>query len=247
MTRPSPPCCPREQPRVPTAAVSGFGCLGAITVGHLASRIWPPQTFHAWLLVLAIFVGVFAAKVADHTAVVVTTAAATLVFVSLRIHTGAGVEAALVTDVVGYGIPVGFAAILGRGQRWMRTDREYSDDHDGTVPLTTSIGPGAGSARNGSPRSGRSLRQQSAGSTRPRSRPTAHARDDRRHRLAVRLRTVRQRRVGHAPGDRDRRLPPTVIEGERVVHGVRHVDAVGRGRADPARRSVGGPVWHRSR
>jgi hypothetical protein len=42
-------------------AVSGFERLGAIIVGYVASRIWPPRTFHAWLLVLAVFVGTFAA------------------------------------------------------------------------------------------------------------------------------------------------------------------------------------------
>jgi hypothetical protein len=52
MTSPPPRCCPPDQPRLPTVAVSGFGCLAAIIVGYIASRVWPPETSHAWLLVL---------------------------------------------------------------------------------------------------------------------------------------------------------------------------------------------------
>jgi hypothetical protein len=129
MSRPPPPCCPPDERRLPTAAVSGFGCLGAITVGYVASRSWPPQTFPVWLLVLAVFVGVFAAKVADLAAVLVTTGAAMLVFVSLSTAAGGVVP---VGDVVGYCIPIGFAAVLGRGQRWFRPapGATNSDDHD---------------------------------------------------------------------------------------------------------------------
>jgi hypothetical protein len=130
MTTPPPPGWKPDEPQLPTVAVSGFGCLGAAIVGYLASLVWPPENFHAWLLVLAVFVGVFAAKVADPAAVLATTAAAMLVFVGLS--TSAGSRAAPVSDVVGYWIPIGFAAVLGRGQRWLRgTARTDPDDHDG--------------------------------------------------------------------------------------------------------------------
>jgi hypothetical protein len=128
MTTPPPPCCPPDQRRLPTAATTGFGCVGAIIVGLIATRVWPPETFPAWVLVLAVFVGVFAAKVADRAAVLVTTAAGMLVFVGLDATAGAWVIP--VRDIVGYWIPIGFAAVLGRGQRWMRsTDRAGSNDH----------------------------------------------------------------------------------------------------------------------
>ncbi|GAA0936999.1 hypothetical protein [Virgisporangium aurantiacum] len=118
MTTSPPPCCPPDQRRLPTVAVSGFGCVGAIIVGGLASWVWPPRTFHAWLLVLALFAGVFAAKTADRVAVLVTTAAAILVFDGLSTTVGAGVVP--VGDLMAYWIPIGFAALLGRGQRWLR-------------------------------------------------------------------------------------------------------------------------------
>jgi hypothetical protein len=129
MTGPTSALPPTDQPRLPAVAVSGFGCLGIITVVYLASRVWPPETFHAWLLVLAAFVGVFAAKVTDPAAVGITTAAAMLAFAVLSTTAAAGVVP--VGDVVGYWIPIGFAAVLGRGQRWLRgTGRRDSDDHE---------------------------------------------------------------------------------------------------------------------
>lgn len=131
MTTPPPPCCPTDQRRLPTVAVSGFGCLSAVTVGSFAAWVWPPKTFHAWLLVLAVLAGVFAAKVADRAAVLVTTAAAILVFDGLSTTVGAGTVP--VRDLAGYWIPIAFAALLGRGQRWLRLApfATGSDEHDG--------------------------------------------------------------------------------------------------------------------
>ena len=118
MTAPSPPCCPCDQWRLPTAAVSGFGGGLASVIGILTFWAWPAEALHPRLLVLAVFVGVFAAKVTDRTAIVVTTVAAGLVFVVLTGTAGVGVVP--MGEVWGYWIPIGMAAVIGRGQWWLR-------------------------------------------------------------------------------------------------------------------------------
>lgn len=99
------------------------GCVAVIGAGFLAAAITSGDVGR--LVVLAIAVGVIAARTVDWRACLGSTAFAALVYVGFL----AGHQGVLTGDAPAWEatLLIGFAALLGRGQRWMRAARRPQD------------------------------------------------------------------------------------------------------------------------
>ncbi|MFF5297662.1 hypothetical protein [Paractinoplanes globisporus] len=103
------------------------GCVGVIGAAFVSAAAFPPAETGARLLVMALAAGVIAAIVADWRAWLGVTVFAALVYVgflaghdgTLTVHGSAWASTLLIA----------FAALLGRGQRWMRQALERRPVH----------------------------------------------------------------------------------------------------------------------
>lgn len=109
-----------------TAAGTPFGISlagGAVQVvagACLAAAIFPPTALAGRLVLLALVVGSYAAAVADLRATATVTALAGLLFIGFL--DGRFGELAWYGGTGGHLLVLAFAAVLGRGQRWIRSE-----------------------------------------------------------------------------------------------------------------------------
>ncbi|NMO54957.1 hypothetical protein HH310_27710 [Actinoplanes sp. TBRC 11911] len=99
------------------------GCVAVIGAAFLAAAV--STDMHGRLIVLALAAGVIAARTVDWRACLGSTAFAALVYVGFL----AGHQGVLTGDepAWAYTLVIGFAALLGRGQRWMHAVRQPHD------------------------------------------------------------------------------------------------------------------------
>ncbi|WP_249998354.1 hypothetical protein [Actinoplanes sp. M2I2] len=93
------------------------GCVAVVVAALGAAALTGPQELATRLLILAVTAGVLARFLADWRAGAAVTVFAALTFVGFLAHQ----QGDLVSDVSPwpYTVLIGFAAVLGRGQRWM--------------------------------------------------------------------------------------------------------------------------------
>jgi hypothetical protein len=97
---------------------AAFGLAAVATAGTLAAILFAPADVAYRALAMAVTVGVLAALLADWRACAATTIIASLIlvgFMAPRFGESDGGQA-----VWSYMVLIGFAALIGRGQRWMR-------------------------------------------------------------------------------------------------------------------------------
>jgi hypothetical protein len=93
-----------------------YGGYLLVTVAVVDGTILAPDHVVVQMLTMAVTVGVCAARIADPREVVAVALAGLVVTAALLVTRDAVTGGA----VIGWLVPVGFSALLGRGQRWMR-------------------------------------------------------------------------------------------------------------------------------
>ncbi|RKN41101.1 hypothetical protein [Micromonospora endolithica] len=128
------PDCTQDPGRTPVAVTVAAGAVATIGAAVLSTVIFPPADQAGRLLLVAIVVGVFAARVADLRAVGAVTALAMATFVGFLVNrfgdlTGSAEGWALASVI-------GFAAVLGLGFHRMAVLGETGagDPDRGPVP-----------------------------------------------------------------------------------------------------------------
>ncbi|GID95829.1 hypothetical protein ACFQFC_02100 [Amorphoplanes digitatis] len=93
------------------------GCVVVVAAALVAAAVFAPADLGARLMVMAGTAGVLARLLADWRACVAVTVFATLVFVGFMAHQYG--ELAGDPSPWSHTIAIGFAALIGRGQRWI--------------------------------------------------------------------------------------------------------------------------------
>lgn len=109
----------RSQRDATSGAAFGLagGCAAVIVAALIAAVLIEPGSEGGRLLMMAVTAGVLARFVEDWRASVGVTVAAALIYVGFLANTGGDLTA----DATAwpYTVAIAFAALLGRGQRWM--------------------------------------------------------------------------------------------------------------------------------
>ena len=103
------------------------GCVGVIGAAFAGAALFPAGDGGARLLVMALAAGVVAATVRDWRACAGVTVFAALVYVGFL--TGRDGVLTVHGSAWSYTLLIGLAALLGRGQRWMRHTLERHPVH----------------------------------------------------------------------------------------------------------------------
>ncbi len=109
------------------------GCAAVVVAALAAAALTEPQEPAKRLMILAVTTAVLARFLADWRACAAVAAFAAVVFVGFLANQGA-----VVSDVAPwpYIVLIGFAAVLGRGQRWMDAASEAPRDGGSATPVT---------------------------------------------------------------------------------------------------------------
>ncbi|GAB3844336.1 hypothetical protein ACFPIJ_51790 [Dactylosporangium cerinum] len=105
------------------------GCAAVVGAAVAAAALFPDGDPPGRVLVLAVAVGIYAAKVRDPWAILSVTGIAMLTFIGFLVNDFG--ELTLRNDTWPYLLPIGFAALLGWGQHWMRAAPPRGGHPDG--------------------------------------------------------------------------------------------------------------------
>lgn len=117
------------------------GCVVVVAAAAVVTLVVPADALPLRALVMAAVVGVYAAVVPDTRATLGTVLIAALVFTGL-LGDRQDAPGSRVGDVACYTALIGFATLLGLGQRWMRSG-SVRPEPDAATPPTGTSNPGA--------------------------------------------------------------------------------------------------------
>jgi hypothetical protein len=112
--------------RTPAWIHIAVGCAAVVLSAILAAAVYPPNVVEGRAVIMAVVVGVYAAKVAEMRVVLGVVGASMLLFAWFLVN-GFGEFTTPGLGAAGYLFLIAFAAMLGRGHRWTRAPRETGE------------------------------------------------------------------------------------------------------------------------